>query len=397
MIFGAMRVKNETRWIARVIKSLQPICERIVVLDDGSTDNTTEIVSSLGCVWYPQYPAKDEPSAKDALLAYLWERGAQIGDYVLWCDGDEQLVQEDLGNLEAAIEAEMEAAAFRIVYLWNDEKTVRVDGIYGSFNRPSMFRLTSRELSFLRTQHGGGFHCSNVPQQLINKAVPIPVRLLHYGYLDREERKRKFKWYNAKEWNPSWTPEQISCLVRAKSVQDYVYAFGCCDKLPPGLRMEDGYRHMIIGDHFHADSRFLHAGPLKLVPLSELRNNCRWTPRIEGHYDARNRKFDPPEMAEVLQYHNVLLDGQPVRVPWYFDTKEGIVKSYFQQPDYRCRACGKGAYQGSDNDWWHDDDQDTRLCTGALIGVNEHERFLGPIIVSEDSWTLRGKVEIVRK
>ena len=47
-----------------------------------------------------------------------------------------------------------------------------------------MFCLTTRVLTFLRTTHGDGFHCSNVPQQLINKAVPIPVRLLHYGYLD---------------------------------------------------------------------------------------------------------------------------------------------------------------------------------------------------------------------
>ena len=78
----------------------------------------------------------NEPEGKDYLLQSLYDEptGAQIGDYVIAVDGDEELAAEDLGNLEAAIEAEMEAAAFRVVYLWNDEKTVRMDGIYGSLN-----------------------------------------------------------------------------------------------------------------------------------------------------------------------------------------------------------------------------------------------------------------------
>ena len=31
--------------------------------------------------------------------------------------------------------------------------------------------------------------------------------------------------------------------------------------------MEDGYRHMVVGDVFSSDSTFLHSGPLELKAL----------------------------------------------------------------------------------------------------------------------------------
>jgi hypothetical protein len=60
------------------------------------------------------------------------------------------------------------------------------------------------------------------------------VRLLHYGYLHKEDRVRKFHWYN---------------------------------KIDPNNAFEDQYRHMVIGDVFPADSSFKWAGPLELRSL----------------------------------------------------------------------------------------------------------------------------------
>lgn len=403
MTYGLLRIKNAERWIQRVLLSLDPICDRFYILDDGSTDKTVEICNAVirrGSV-FSNAPAMDEPTGKDFLLKLLWKRGAEIGDYVIWLDHDEELVADDIHNLEAAIDAGLDAAAFRIVYLWNDEQTVRVDGIYGNFNRPSMFRLTSRDLSFMRTAHGGGFHCSNVPQQLINKAAPIPVRLLHYGYMEPEERIRKYCWYNAKEWFPEAAPEKIEKIVQS-SIQrpkqwDPANPMGYGDwetPTPTGIRLEDGYRHMVIGDVFPADSRFLHAGPLKLIPLADLSNNCRWTPRIEGHYDARTNTYDPPEMAEVLQYNKVLVGGREIPWVWYFDTKEGIAKTYKDQPPFACGTCGREV-EGEPGNWTHVDDK--KLCPLAVIHPEEREGFSGPFLVRGESWTIRGKVEIVRK
>jgi hypothetical protein len=90
---------------------------------------------------------------------------------------------------------------------------------------------------FQRTRFGGNFHCSSVPQEMLHHAEKTGVRLKHWGYIHREDRIRKYKFYNTAD------PANLS---------------------------EDCYRHMVIGDLYPADSRFKHAGPLELVPFGQL-------------------------------------------------------------------------------------------------------------------------------
>ena len=40
-IIGVMMVKNEDRWIARALTAIRDFCDRIVLIDTGSTDDTT--------------------------------------------------------------------------------------------------------------------------------------------------------------------------------------------------------------------------------------------------------------------------------------------------------------------------------------------------------------------
>lgn len=249
-IVGLLRVRNEARWIDRVVRSISPICERVIILDDHSDDDTPDICAAIPGVQVYRSDAstKDESADKDYLLSKAYEAvpdAHKFGDanspwWGLLIDGDEELVEEDrqavvdLSNTPGA-----SAFYFRIPYLWNDEKTMRVDGVYSrmaDLGRPSMFRLMNERFRFQRTPFGNGqnFHCSSVPQEMLHFARRSDVRLKHWGYLHAEDRIRKYHWYNEHD---------------------------------PGNAVEDGYRHMVIGDLFPADSEFVHAGPLKLQPL----------------------------------------------------------------------------------------------------------------------------------
>lgn len=239
MILGMMRIKNEQRWIARVIESQLPIVDRLLIFDDHSDDETREICRSYPKVQVFESPFEGVNEARDKnFLMEKLELEAKPGDWVLCIDGDEELAPGSDIAIRRLIETG-ETYRFRVLYLWNSAEQVRVDGIYADFCRPSFFRFRRGA----RFDHwcGGGFHCGNVPDARdIRRAN---VNLLHYGYMSKADRIRKYHWYNAPDKQP----------------------------IPPN---EDGYRHMVIGDLFPENTKTRHGGPLKIEALETVMS-CR--------------------------------------------------------------------------------------------------------------------------
>jgi hypothetical protein len=63
-----------------------------------------------------------------------------------------------------------------------------------------MFRLRGQpvqQLQFPASGRGGNFHCGNVPLGLTGDSRMLNVRLKHYGYMTREQREAKYRWYTA--------------------------------------------------------------------------------------------------------------------------------------------------------------------------------------------------------
>jgi glycosyltransferase involved in cell wall biosynthesis len=244
MIIGLMRIKDEARWIDRVVRSLMPVCDRMLILDDHSTDGTPEICEAAGAVVFrSEFEGCDEARDKDFLLAKAYKLvpeefaggNPQSPYWALMIDGDEELMAADRDEVARLTDGAGHCYGFRILYLWDDDQHIRVDGVYQKFCRLSMFRLMDRSDRFAKTTHGHNFHCSSVPSRLVRRGQRSEVRLLHYGYRDREDRIRKFNWYN---------------------------------EMDPGNELEDGYSHMVIGDLSPASNVRRHGGPLKLEALN---------------------------------------------------------------------------------------------------------------------------------
>ena len=116
MIIGMLRIRNEARWIERSIGSILPLCERVVVLDDHSTDGTPELCAALPkvTVYESHFEGIDESRDKQWLLEHL---GATRGDWILHIDGDEELMAEDVRVVRGLCGAEVCAWRFKILYL----------------------------------------------------------------------------------------------------------------------------------------------------------------------------------------------------------------------------------------------------------------------------------------
>jgi glycosyltransferase involved in cell wall biosynthesis len=245
-----MRVKNESRWIERCIKSVIPLAgENIFVMDDESTDDTLKIARSLGVnVYADPFAGKplDEVRDKEWLLSQV--RAACDPDWILCIDGDEELEPTGPEKILRVLRTDPKCDVFALgfLFLWDKVDQVRIDGRYDSIVRESLFRpkngVTFR--SYYDVKDGAdpkchvGLHCGNAPngrdRQLIIK--PMAVFLLHYGYLFREDRIRKYNWYRS---------------------------------IDPENEYEDNYRHMVIGDlpEFPADLKAAFGGPLKTIKL----------------------------------------------------------------------------------------------------------------------------------
>ena len=200
-VLGIMRVRNESERIRQSIASQLPICDKILVLDDHSTDSTRDILRGFGervAVHESTFEGVNEGRDKEFLLAAAI---AVNPEWVLFIDGDEVL--EALAPVILKPEmASKQACAYslHVIYFWDHDDKYRVDGVYANLHRASLFRLRGQphdKLHFLKGRgeanlHNGG----NCPQGLVGDHHVSGCRIKHYGYMRPEERQRKYELYN---------------------------------------------------------------------------------------------------------------------------------------------------------------------------------------------------------
>jgi hypothetical protein len=251
-----LRVKNEGRWIGRVIdaaKMLGPV----FVMDDGSTDDTAAIAQQSGA-WVRKSPfigeTLDESRdknwlvqwARDVVKAAALDSGrfklAGSIDWFLCIDGDEELQPGGADMIRRACESgAADMFKLRVLFLWDKPNQARIDRWYANCSRMSLFRNLP-EWTF-RSYYDGcgthsGLHTGNAPSAGPGSvtAAALNVWLLHYGYMVKEDRIRKYEYYN---------------------------------RIDPNNEIEDCYRHIAQGDleEIPADLVLKHAGPVELRRL----------------------------------------------------------------------------------------------------------------------------------
>ena len=222
-IIAMYRIQNESRWIEKSLEETSKVCQEIVILDDCSTDNTVNI-----CKKFPKvvdiYERKeplplDEVRDRNFLLKMALKRNPE---YILALDGDEILMpnsKEILFEELQTLYPEANVLAFQVLYIWDIFNQFRSDGTYNHVWRPRLFKISNQpsDLCYENSIYPGNLHCSSIPDNTIGLDIPVRsnVKILHYGYYDKNTRLEKFQYFH---------------------------------KVDPGGQDFSGYKDMIAGD-----------------------------------------------------------------------------------------------------------------------------------------------------
>lgn len=198
-IICLMRIKNEEKWIAAVLRRASGAADEILILDDGSTDQTPDIYKTFSNVQYRYYDRpSDENRDRQELLNWAIEREA---DWVLWLNGDEVLeecaggtMRREISNIDPR-NPQYTYFYLNFLYFWNDPDYYRYDSNYKSIWQPRLMTTWGQEKDLLcigPTAHRDGeFHFGVMPYNLKGMGKAIDVRVKYYGYLNPEMRERK--------------------------------------------------------------------------------------------------------------------------------------------------------------------------------------------------------------
>ena len=203
MIVGGLLVRNEAdRYLARVLEHNAPFYDKLVVVDDASTDNTRDICrlfdaeitrldESTG-FW-----GRDEAPAR----GLLWEKAVEAagpGGWILIFDADMELLADPEEIRHLCRTNILTAWAWPLYDVWDNENTVRVDGLWGlSAQTPRVWLVKAPPADFVPDWGRHGHHVGHCPPNLplVAGTAPGGIGWKHLAYLDEENRKAKSESY----------------------------------------------------------------------------------------------------------------------------------------------------------------------------------------------------------
>ena len=196
-----MPVRNEAnRSLKEVLDQLTVVADRIVILDDASTDETPALCASYRKVILHRNEEQLFFQDEAALRARLWELAVQTEpDWILGVDADELFEDRIYSEINMLInQAEYDGVEFRIFDFWNGTTHYRVDRLWNPWVRFSL--LLARYFPGVEhTWPVRPFHCGRWPLYYRKGLITFQsdIRVKHFGWVRAEERCEKYRVYKA--------------------------------------------------------------------------------------------------------------------------------------------------------------------------------------------------------
>jgi len=239
-IVAMYRIKNVERWIEKSLEITSEICSKIVILDDGSTDNTVKICkqfSSVVKIHEQKNLPFDETRDKNLLLQMAMDCKP---DYVLILDGDEiimpgmkKILYEDLVYLHP----NSDVFEFQVLTMVEQPNKFKINNPTTTYVHKFLFKVnTQKNLEYFSTKFPYNMHCSRIPDNFnkSNSVARSRIKILHYGYYNQQLRQEKYNLYTKMDPNATdfYNYEHIIHPKKFSIPDDFAY-------LPKGYYVED--------------------------------------------------------------------------------------------------------------------------------------------------------------
>lgn len=200
-IIGIMLVKNEAdRYLRRVLSQMTVLCDRLLVLDDGSTDSTPLLCEHYGAKVYRNATRETWEKNELALRKALWNRAvakANPGDWIICLDADEtfhpaphvpeiiRMVQKNNPNVDGLV--------CPLYDMWSPSE-YRDDELWNAHTRDWCMIVKydpDKEYVWRETP----LHCGRFPLNAVSVAARVPLNILHWGWAQHADRMKKYERY----------------------------------------------------------------------------------------------------------------------------------------------------------------------------------------------------------
>ena len=196
-IYGGMLVKNEAKkWLPRVCTIMQQICDKVIVLDDASTDNTIDVCLGFGfevhrsdLSWW----SVDELKQRRRLFNYLHSE-AQVNDIILILDADEIMFgsTDQIRNKLKSIPLDYKAFGFKLYDMWSDTQ-YRNDMYWQAHTH--LWPMAIRKTGDIPKWVASSLHCGRFPFNLCHNVCDTNVKIKHMGWSNPVLRAEKYDRY----------------------------------------------------------------------------------------------------------------------------------------------------------------------------------------------------------
>lgn len=208
LILGCLVYNEEKRFLNQYLEKMSQLTNKIVIIDDGSTDNSIQICSKYTSEIYQtnRLMTKDE----SLLRRTLWDKCSLLcnnDDYILIQDCDEFYTENSLENFERALKTGeklgADSLAIKKYDMWNKTQ-YREDPPYWQVHFQFLIWCVKYRKNYNYYWNNMKLHCGSLPINSYFSAFPSKLQVQHLAYSTPELRQQKVDFYKNLDPNAKW-------------------------------------------------------------------------------------------------------------------------------------------------------------------------------------------------